>query len=250
MPAAERLTISGSSTVQPLVAEIARRFEERHPELRIDVQGGGSSRGVVDVRSGRAHIGMLSRAPTAEERDLKGTIIARDGIACIVHRNNPLTGLTSVEVADLFTGRTASWQALTGIDRSVVIVSKAEGRATLELFLAHFRLKADQIRAQVVIGDNAQGIKTVAANPDGIGYVSIGAAETDIAAGVAIRLVPLDGVTPTSAAVADATWPLARPLTLVTTGSPSATVQAFLTYAASSAVDDLIIDLAFVPPPR
>ncbi|MEZ4470945.1 MAG: hypothetical protein R3F60_09120 [bacterium] len=81
-----------------------------------------------------------------------------------------------------------------GADRGIVVVNKAEGRSTLELFLSHFHIKNEEIAASVVIRDNEQGIKTVAGNPDALGYVSIGTADYDAAHGVPIRLLPLDGV--------------------------------------------------------
>ena len=56
-----KLVVTGSSTVAPLVLEIAKRFETLHPDVRIDVQTGGSSRGIADAGSGLADIGMASR---------------------------------------------------------------------------------------------------------------------------------------------------------------------------------------------
>ncbi len=250
LAAAERIVVTGSSTVQPLMAEIAKRYEAAHPGIRIDVQAGGSARGVAEARAGRAQIGMVSRAPKADEGDLTVRTIARDGIAPIVHRGNPVAGLTRADLIGIFTGATTSWAAFGGADRRIIVVNKAEGRATLELFLHHLGLEARQIRAAAVIGDNAQGIKTVAANPDAIGYVSIGAAEADIAGGALIRMVPLDGIAPTSDRVRDGSWPLGRPLTLVVRGEPSPAVAELLAFAGSPAVDDLILDLAFVPPAR
>jgi len=80
--AVERLVITGSSTIAPLVLQIARRYEQAHPGLRIDVQSGGSSRGLTDVRRGVADIGMSSRALKPEKRQgAKTETIARDGVA-------------------------------------------------------------------------------------------------------------------------------------------------------------------------
>lgn len=245
-----RITITGSSTVHPLAAEIAKRYEAAHPEVRIDVQTGGSTRGVTDARSGRAQIGMASRALKQDESDLTAVTIASDGIACIVHRDNPVRSLSRDQVVAVFTGAVANWNQVGGPDRPIVVVNKAEGRSTLELFLHHFGLKNEQIKAAAVIGDNAQGIKTVAASPAAIGYVSIGAAQTDAEAGTPIRLLGLGEATPSVAAVAAGTWPIARPLNLVVRGEPTGHVAGLLALARSASVDDLIRDLAFVPPPR
>jgi len=72
------------------MTEIGKRFEAQHPDIRVDIQAGGTSRGVQDARSGLAAIGMVSRALHVAERDLVPFTIAQDGIAMIVHASNPL----------------------------------------------------------------------------------------------------------------------------------------------------------------
>ncbi|MBG0808035.1 phosphate ABC transporter substrate-binding protein [Methylosinus sp. H3A] len=175
--AESKITLSGSSTVAPLAAEIGRRFEENNPGVRVDVQSGGSSRGVADARSGLADIGMASRATNPDESDLQFFTIARDGIGVIVHKSNSVRSLTDEQIAGIYVGKIADWSAVGGKPGRITVVNKAEGRSTLELFLQYFKLKNSDIKAQVVIGDNQQGIKTVAGNPKAIGYVSIGSAE-------------------------------------------------------------------------
>lgn len=64
------------------------------------------------------------------------------------------------------------------------------------------------VAADVVIGDNEQGIKTVAGNPQAIGYVSIGTAEFDAGQGVPIALLPIGGIPAGTAAVAEGRFPL------------------------------------------
>lgn len=243
----ETLTVTGSSTLAPLMLEIGRRFEAEHPGIRVNIQTGGSSRGIADVRRGLAHAGMVSRALKPEESDLTAHPIARDGIALIVHSSNPVTELSEDAVRSVYEGRIRNWKALGGPDAPVVVVHKAEGRATLELFLAYFGLENHRVHADVVIGDNEQGVKTVAGNPHALGYVSIGTAETAVARGVPIRLLPLSGVGASTAAVRDGSYPLSRTLVLVTKGEPEGAVRDLVRFARSEAVRDLVEALAFVP---
>ena len=227
----QKLVITGSSTVAPLIADIGKRFEAQHPGVRIDVQTGGSSRGISDARSGLAQIGMASRAlHDTENADLNGTTIAKDGIGIIVHRDNPIDNLSTQNVIDLYTGKITNWTKLGGKDMPVVVVNKAEGRATLELFLHHFHLTNSAIKADVVIGDNEQGIKTVAGNPQAIGYVSIGTAESDASRGVPIKLLRLNHIPASLKTVQNGTFPISRPLNLVTTKQPSSLAQTFMTF--------------------
>lgn len=246
-PSKTKLVITGSSTLAPLVADIGKRFESRHPGWRVDVQTGGSSRGIADTRQNLADIGMASRALGKDEEDLHGMVIAYDGIGLIVHRSNPLIGLQPSDIVGIYTGKIANWREIGGVDAPITVVNKAEGRATLELFLKFFKLSSTQIHADVVIGDNEQGIKTVAGNPNAIGYVSIGTAEYDAAHDVPIKLLRLGEIPASLKTVQEGTFPLSRPLTLVTKTMPTGTIKAFIDFAKSPHVHDLVKQHYFVP---
>ena len=136
----QRLTLTGSSTVAPLMAEIAKRYEKQHPDVRVDVQMGGSSRGIYDARLGLADIGMVSRALKPAEHDLTPYRIAMDGIGIILHKDNPVATLSDQQIIDIYTGKIQNWKTVGGHDQAIVVVNKAEGHSTLELFLHHFHL--------------------------------------------------------------------------------------------------------------
>ena len=247
---APKLSLSGSSTVAPLAAEIAKRYEASHPGSRVDVQTGGSSRGIADARSGTAQIGLVSRALKPEEADLQATTIAIDGIALIVNRANPVRSLSDDQIRAIYTGAITNWRQLGGADAPITVVAKAEGRYTLELFLEHFRLDNRRIKASVVIGDNQQGLLTVAADPHAIGYVSIGTASQEAKAGTAIRLLPLAGIAPSLENVRSGRYPLSRPLNLVIQPPAAPGAAPFLAFARSPEVHDLVEAQFFVPPAR
>ena len=242
-----KLVITGSSTMAPLVAEIGKRFEEHHPGTRVDVQTGGSSRGILDIRRGLADIGMASRALSAEEQDLHGIAIAHDGIGLVVHQSNPVTELEDSQVIGIFTGSIMNWQEVGGRDAPITVINKAEGRATLELFLDHFNLTNSQIKAQVIIGDNEQAIKLVAGNTNTIAYVSIGTGEFDVTYGIPIKMLSLGSVPASIASVRDGGFPLARPLTLVTKTPPNGLTKIFIDFSTSPHVHDLVTQHYFVP---
>ncbi len=242
----KRLVLTGSSTVAPLVLEIGKRFEEKNPGIRVDVQSGGSSRGVADARSGKADIGMASRALVASEKDLFAHTIALDGIALIVHSSNPVKTLTTEQVKSVYTGKVTNWKQLGGNDKAITVVNKAEGRSTLDLFLSHFKLQNSEIKASVVIGDNQQGIKTVAGNPNAIGYVSIGTAEYEESNSTPIRLLPMEGIAAKVEQVQSGSFPLSRPLNLITRTPPQGLAKRFIDFAQSAAVHDIIKDQYFV----
>ncbi len=247
-PESQKLTLTGSSTVAPLVSEIAKKFEAENPEVRIDVQTGGSSRGLADAAQGLADIGMISRALKEEEQEkFNSYAIAKDGIGIIIESSNSVTNISDREIVDIYTGKINNWQEVGGENAPITVVNKAEGRSTLELFLKYFQLENSQIEADVIIGDNQQGIKTVAGNKNAIGYVSIGAAERDIDNGVTLKLLPVGGREASTENVQDGSFPLSRPLTLITKETPSGLTKEFIEYAQSEQVHDLIEAQNFVP---
>ncbi|CUS32035.1 Phosphate ABC transporter substrate-binding protein, PhoT family [Candidatus Nitrospira nitrosa] len=242
-----KLVITGASTLAPLITEIGKRFESLYPNVRVDVQTGGSSRGVADARQGLADIGMVSRAMKDEEKDLYAFPVARDGVGIILHKDNPIRTLTDEQVVAIYTGKIINWKDVGGKDAPIAVVNKAEGRSTLEVFLHYFRLKNTDIKAQVVIGDNEQGVKTVAGNRNAIGYVSIGTAEYDESQGVPIKLLPTGGVAASTETVRNRTFPMSRPLHIVTRTPPVGLAKTFIDYAQSRAVHDIITQQSFVP---
>lgn len=245
--ASQKIVLTGSSTIAPLAAEIGKRFEKLNPDARVDVQSGGSSRGVNDARSGLADIGMASRTLKAEENNLKSFTIALDGIGVVLHKDNPVKTLTDRQVIDIYTGKINNWKDVGGKDARITVVNKAEGRSTLELFLHYYQLKNSDIKPQVVIGDNQQGIKTVAGNRSAIGYVSVGTAEFEAGNGTPIKLLPLNGIAASVENVRNGSFPLSRPLNLVTKTAPQGLAKQFMDFASSKAVYDLIEAQYFVP---
>jgi len=245
-----KLVLTGSSSVAPLVNEIGKRFEKNNPGVRIDVQTGGSLRGVNDVRAGMADIGMISRALKAEETDFKSHTIAIDGIGIIIHKANRIEALSNEQIVGIYSGKIVNWKAVGGDDRRITVVNKAEGRSTLELFLSHFKLLNKDVKAQMVIGENQQGIKSVAGNPGAIGYVSIGAAEFEERNGTSIRLLPMSGVVASVENLRFGKFPLSRPLNLVTKGKISDLASRFIQFSQSKEVQDLVDAQFLVAPQR
>lgn len=242
-----KLVLTGSSTVAPLAAEIGKQFESKHPDVRVDVQTGGSSRGIADTRTGLANIGMASRSLKDEEQDLQAFAIAHDGIGIILHEDNVVKSLSNQQIIDIYTGKINNWQQVNGNNAPITVVNKAEGRSTLELFLEYFKLKNSDVKASVVIGDNQQGIKTVAGNPNAIGYVSIGTADFSVNNGISIKLLPLNGIAATTENIKNGTFPLSRPLNLLTKTQPQGLDKVFIEFAQSPQVHDIVKRQDFVP---
>ena len=246
-PPAGKLLITGSSTMRPMIMEMARRFESRNPGVSIEVQGGGSGRGIADARAGKADIGMASRALGEKEADLRGYPIARDGVCVIVNRANPVARLSDAQVRDIYVGRIANWKTLGGPDQPITVLERPADRSSHELFHDHFGLKGAAVKAARSVGDNVDLIRAVAEDPAAIGYVSVGEAERTAQAGGAIRLLPMGGVQASSRTILSGDFPVQRALTLVTRGARSGPARAFINFALSAQVSDIVRKHDFIP---
>ena len=154
---------------------------------------------------------------------------------------------TTSATADNSQLKIVNWQEVGGNNAPITVVNKAEGRSTLELFLHHFALKNTQVKPHIVIGDNQQGIKSVAGNAAAIGYVSVGSAEYKAIHHVPIKLLPPDDILASVANVRNRRFPLSRPLNLITRESPTGIAKEFFEFTRSAHVNDLIEAQYFVP---
>jgi phosphate transport system substrate-binding protein len=242
-----KLIAAGSSTIQPIIEAAAPLFEAKKSGLKVEIQGGGSSVGVKNATDGTADVGMVSRALKPEESALVATKIADDGIALFVHKDNPLTAITKEQVVKIYTGEVTNWKDIGGTDGPITLITKEEGRSTLELFAKHFGIEKKIKTDAIVIGPNGQAIKTVEGNPAAIAYVSIGSAEKAVEAGSPIRLLSLDGIAATTENVRNATYPLRRPLNLVTKGAPAGSAKELIDFMLSPEGQEVVAKQDFVP---
>jgi phosphate transport system substrate-binding protein len=254
----QNLVLTGSRAMAPLVKEIGQRFEAAHPGVRVDVQagsvqpgtpGGGSDRGVQDARAGLADIGMVARPLRADEAALHPFAVGHDGLVFIVHQTNPVSGLNDEQVVRLYTKQATNWLMVGGKDGPVTAISQPEGTSALDVFLTRFKLKVGQVRTDQTIFQSAQGLRAVAERPAAVAYVSAGAARAAVASGTPVRILPLDGVVATPENVRAGTYPLVRPLYLVTRAPPEGLAKEFIDFAQSADVHDLVEKYHFVPLP-
>ncbi len=108
------LTISGSSSVYPVMEVLVENYSALNPSVKITLQQSDSTTGLNDAASGTSDIGMASRELKASEveKGLTGMAIALDGIAVIVNNENAVDGLTTESVRDIYTGAVTSWDNL------------------------------------------------------------------------------------------------------------------------------------------
>jgi phosphate transport system substrate-binding protein len=209
--------------VQPFAERWVDAYRAGHPGLPIHVQGGGSTAGVEAAISGAAQIGMSSRRLTAAEQSrLTGVLVARDGIAVVVHPSNGVRALTMAELRALFAGRIARWRQLGGPDAEITLITREEGSGTRSAFES-LVMGPERIAASALVQDSTGGVRQmVAGDPNAIGYVSLGLVDGSV------RALRLDGVAPTEATIDGGGYPLVRPFFFVFAGEPTGPVKALI----------------------
>ncbi|MCI7677018.1 MAG: extracellular solute-binding protein [Streptococcus orisratti] len=109
-----KIVVSGSSSVTPVMEKLKEAYSKVNSKVEVEIQQSDSSTGITNAIEGTADIGMASRDLKDEEtsKGVSSTVIAMDGIAVIVNKDNKVDGLTSEQVKTIFTGKTTSWDGL------------------------------------------------------------------------------------------------------------------------------------------
>lgn len=103
------IKVSGSTSVGPLMESLAEEYKKLNSGVEIEITQNGSSAGVEAAGNGSSDLGMASRELKAEETDVESTVIAKDGIAVIVNKENTVDNLTLDDLKTIFTGESVDW---------------------------------------------------------------------------------------------------------------------------------------------
>lgn len=103
------IVVAGSSSVTPVMEKLKEAYAKVNANASIEIQESDSTTGVNSAIEGTCDIGMASRDLKDEEKGVKATAIAKDGIAVIVNNNNTIDDLTVDQIKDIFTGAVTTW---------------------------------------------------------------------------------------------------------------------------------------------
>ena len=240
------LSLAGSTTVEPIASRAAEVYMEKHPDVKVTVQGGGSGTGIKMVGEGTVDIGNASRKIKDKEKDLYpdlvGTIIAYDGIAIVVHPSNPVENLTKQQLQDIYAGKITNWKEIGGEDREIVVVTRAEGSGTRDTFieLVMNKGKVEETSSALQKPSNGAVKATVAGNESAIGYIGLGYIDSSV------KVMKIDGVTPSSTTVKDGTYLLSRALYMYTKGTPSGVAKDFINFILSDEGQNIVEEVGFI----
>lgn len=238
------LDIAGGTAHIPVMNEAAKRIMTFNPEIRITVAGGGSGIGVQKAGEGLVDIGNTGR-PLSEEEvakfGLQSFAFAIDGVAPIVHADNPVPGMTSQQVRDVFGGRITRWSEIGGPDAAIHVYGREEASGTHDVFWKKMLNKETIINSANIIQSNGAMKVAVSQDANAIGYMSIGHIDDSV------KALAVDGVVPSQESAIDGSYPAVRRLFMNTKGEPTPLARAFIEYIRSDEGAEIIRASGYIP---
>lgn len=236
-PLAGQYSASGGGGALPAVQALTDRFKELHPGVIWRVAETGSDAAIKLVTSGDIDVGFISRdLKDADRTKVSALSIGFSGTAVVVNSANPVVNLTRDQVRRIYTGEVTNWSQIGGANEPVRAFIREAGAATRTSFESYF-FGADKPtygKAVTEIVEVEATLSAVASFKGAIGIATIG---SRTAQDTRLRMIAIEGISPSPENLADGTYKLVRPLFLVfptdiATVKPA--VRAFLDFAKSA----------------
>ena len=237
------VTTDGSTSMQKVIGGLGEAFQNE-TGISFTYNPTGSGSGIQAVAEGRCDIGLSSRELKDEEKNtgLVGTVLAYDGIALIVNTENNAVNLSLEEIAKIYTGEIKNWSEVGGNDQEIVLIGREAGSGTRDGFESITETK-DKCAYRQQLTSTGDVITAVSQNPGAIGYASVASVKDTV------KVVTVDGVTPTEETIKNGSYVVQRPFILVTSSKTelSESAQEFFDYVTSEQAKNIISNAGVVP---
>lgn len=251
--AAEKVTVSGSTTVLPLAQAEAEAYNEQQSDCQVSITGGGTGAGITAAGEGRSDIAMASREIKDSERKLytknnfQQFFIGYDGVCIIVSKtiyDAGVKAITKAQLKDIYAGKITNWKDLKGPDAEIYAIAREEGSGTRdtfnELIMGSTTAETPGVKT---VGQGSAEVKTAVTGSDNaIGYVGFSYAETGD-----VGVLTYEGVSPDAKNIKSGSYPLARHLYLYTWGQPTSCAQKFIDFVLSADGQKIADENGFIP---
>ncbi len=224
-----KVTIVGSTSVQPVAEKLATAYMKENPNVKITVQGGGTAVGIKSAQDGTANIGTASKALAANEsQGLTQYTLGQDGVVSIVSNDNKISGLTKDQLKGIFSGNITNWNQVGGPDAKINIIVREEGSGTRDAFqeLVLGKLangtKVSFVKTAIVQSSTEAVQQAVSQDPNAIGFISFASLSNQT------KALQVDGVAASEATIADGTYKDQRPYLILVKGDANGEVKAFI----------------------
>ena len=214
----------GSDSTMHVLKALAAAYEADSGK-KVALQGGGSSAGAKSLEAGEVTLAFLSRELNDAEKaaGLVGKEYAHDGVAIIVHKDNPTANVTLAELKDLFTGKTTAWSD----GKPVVPFNRNTDSGTREVFQGVV-LGKDTFSPTAAVKHDGVLVSSVSKIPSAVAYASLAEADETL-----VKIVTVNGIKPSATTLKDKSYPIGRTPTLATKGEATGEEKAFIDFVLS-----------------
>lgn len=240
------ISLAGSTSMEKLCEAMSESFMADNQGITVTVEYVGSGAGIEALSKGSVDIGNSSRNLKPEElsNGCVENVVALDGIAVIVDKNNGVTDISSDDLKKLYTGEIKNWKELGGADEAVVVIGREAGSGTRDAFEELLELKDKCDYAQQLDSTGAVLAK-VASTPGAIGYVSLDVVDDSVVS------VSIDSVEANEQNILAGKYLLSRPFVMATKGDVSSQnelVQKWFEYVNSEKGKEIIKKVGLIVP--
>lgn len=240
------ISLAGSTSMEKLCEAMSESFMADNQGITVTVEYVGSGAGIESLSKGSVDIGNSSRNLKPEElsNGCVENVVALDGIAVIVDKNNGVTDISSDDLKKLYTGEIKNWKELGGADEAVVVIGREAGSGTRDAFEELLELKDKCDYAQQLDSTGAVLAK-VASTPGAIGYVSLDVVDDSVVS------VSIDSVGANEQNILAGKYLLSRPFVMATKGDVSSQnelVQKWFEYVNSEKGKEIIKKVGLIVP--
>jgi len=233
---------------------------KQYPHIFVAVTGGGSGVGIASLINKTCDVATASREMKPKEIEIANKhgvnprefVVAYDGVAVIVNKNNPVDKLTIDDLHKIFTGEATNWRQFGGKDLHIVTLSREVSSGTHMYFkeeviqLGKKDSKEEFSKETLLLTSSQAIVEEVAGNEEAIGYLGMGYL-SDRTKALQIGKSGGESYPPTVENVLKKTYPLSRGLYAYTDGEPQDIDRLFIDFTLSPAGQKQFIETGFVP---
>ena len=245
----EKIYISGSTTVYPLAKRCSQAFMKKNKNIKITVSPGGSGVGISDLINERVEIANASRKIKESEIQLAKSkkvipfphLVARDGIAVVVHPTNSIKNLSINSLQKIYSGEITNWSELGGKNQEISVISRDIASGTYAVFKSIVLKKEELKEASIMVASNQAVADVVSQTKSAIGYIGLEYLSERL------KNLSINNISPDPSTIRKGTYPLSRPLYMYTNSFPKDETKNFIQFVKSKEGQEIAKKVGYVP---
>ncbi len=250
------IKIKGSETLQPLIAQLAEKYNQTQPtKIVFKIEGGGSQSGIDALLAKDVDIAMSSKTMADVDKDssilqgedIKRLEIAIDEILIVVNSGNKLSKITNKQLKQIYAGEITTWDKIGGTVDSIVPMSRKKGSGSLSYFQENIMLNQPFSASVRYFNHVNEILAKLETDENGIAFVG----GSHFSKKIKVMDISKDGEEyfyPSERNVRAKYYPYVIPLSLYYVEDPEKEVlNRFLEFIVSKSARNSIIDMGFIP---